>query len=126
MEATNPETYSPAAIDQEIREVIRRIEKGVTTTADAAKIAASARREFDEAMARATLRASDMGLPNAEARKAWAVLETMPQREKAEVLEEAHKYAVALGRALVSRLDGLRSLLVSARTLYSEVGRGEP
>lgn len=126
MDRSNPESYSPAAIDMEIRDTIHRIERGVTTTADAAKAAAAARREFDRAFAQATMRAADAGLPNMEARKAWAVLETMAEREKAEVLEEAHKYASALGRALEKKLEGLRSLLVSARTLYGEVGRGEP
>lgn len=125
VDTSDPATFSPAAIDLEIRACIKRMEKGVKYTSDAEAVASKARRDYDVAVAKATLRVADVGLPNAEARKAWVVLETQVEREKADVLEEAYKYAQRQARALEHELSGLRSLLVTSRQLYGEVGRGE-
>lgn len=128
MTTYSPEAFAPAAIDAEIRSCIKRIEQGVIVVSKAEAAASAARREFDRAFAQATVDAAmnpELGR-NAETRKAYAVLNTMSARENAEIKEEAKRFAERQARALVEEMSGLRSLLVSARALYSEVGRGEP
>lgn len=116
---SNPEYLSPAAVDAAIADCVNRIAGMVKTVSEAEATASHERRLFDWAWAQATLRAEGS---NAEARKAEVVIKTMTERAKAEVAEEAYRFAQRRARALEKELDGLRSQGVSIRAMYASVG----
>jgi hypothetical protein len=123
IDATDPETYAPAALDAQIRHCVERIAKGVFKTTERERVAEEARRVFDRAWAHAVLAAEGR---NAEERKAHVILATMAEREAAELAEVEFRFAQRLARALEKELDGLRSCLVTSRMLWGEIGRGDP
>jgi hypothetical protein len=119
---SNPEYLSPAAVDAAIAECVNDIAASVKIVSDAEAVASHERRLFDWAWAQATLHAEGS---NAEARKAWVMIQTMSERAKAEIAEESYRFAQRRARALEKRLDGLRSQGVSIRTMYGSAGVGD-
>lgn len=122
MDGFSPEHFSPAAVENGIRDCVNRIAGMVKEVSDWEAKAQEARRKFDWDWAHAML-AAEGG--NAEARKAHAVIETMQSRAKAEVAEQAFHASQRRARALDKELDAWRSLGVSARSMYGAAGVGD-
>lgn len=122
MDASNPESSSPVAVERGIKDCVNRISGMVKEVSDWEVRAGEARRKFDWDWAHAMLTAEGS---NAETRKAHAVIETMQSRANAEVAEQAFHAAQRRARALEKELDAWRSLGVSVRSMYAAAGVGE-
>lgn len=118
----SPEHFSPAGIENGIRDCVNRIASMVQEVSEREASAQEARRKFDWDWAHAML-AAEGG--NAEARKAHAVIATMTERAKAEVSEQAFHASQRRARALDKELDAWRSLGVSVRSMYGSAGVGD-
>lgn len=108
---------NPVDVERHISEVRDRIAKGVRVVTEAEEKAKRLRRDFDLAFAHA-YKAADGSIPD---RKYQAQIDTMDQREAAEVAEIAFSYAERTAWALKDELSALQSIGASVRAMYGSV-----
>lgn len=111
---SNDEVLNPVQIEQQIQQIADDIAKGVRIVSDAEYKAAAARRQYDVAFALAY----GCAVGSIQDRKYAAELATIEARETAEKAEIAFRHAQRTARALEKKLDALRSVGVSVRTMY--------
>lgn len=108
------EVLNPVLIEQQIQRIADDIAKGVRIVSDAEHKAAALRRAYDHDFALAYGSAEG----SIQDRKYAAELATMDTRQAAEDAEIAFRHAQRTARALEKKLDALRSVGVSIRTMY--------
>jgi hypothetical protein len=108
------EVLNPVLIEQQIQHIADDIAKGVRIVSDAEYAAAARRRQYDRAFAIAYVAAEG----SIQDRKYAAELATAEPRRVAEEAEIAFRHAQRTARALEKKLDALRSVGVSVRTMY--------
>jgi hypothetical protein len=108
------DVLNPVLIEQQIQKIASDISNGVRIVSDREFEAAARRREYDKAFAIAYAAAEG----SIQDRKYAAELATMDAREAAENAEIAFRHAQRTARALEKKLDALRSVGVSVRTMY--------
>src|SRR5262245_2306483 len=107
------DVLNPVQIEQQIQAIADEIAKGVRSVSNHEYEAARLRREYDRAYATAYVAAEG----SIQDRKYAAELATMGARQAAEEAEIGFRHAQRTARALEKKLDALRSVGVSVRTM---------
>lgn len=112
---------NPARIETAIRECAKRIGDGVLECNRRYKTYLQAQREYDQAYARAYLRADGP----AHEKRYRAEVATSEERERRDVADAAYKYADRQSKALTEELRAWQSVGASVRAMFQVAGRGE-
>ena len=113
--------YSPASVEEAIRNCANRIAKGVSIAGNSYADYLAADHDYDRAFARSYIEA---GGP-AHERKYIAELATDEERTARDVADAAYRYADRTARAVETELRAWQSVGASVRQAYGVAGRGE-
>lgn len=99
------------SIEQDLRALERDSQRGPRIVADAYAAWQEAERDYEIARARAHLKARQTfdGKPTVADLEAEVLLNTITERSRAEVAEQAHRYAVSRVKELESRRSSLQT-----------------
>jgi hypothetical protein len=112
---------NPVAIEAAIRSCAERISRGVLECNRRYEAYLTAQRDYDQALARAYLRADGP----AHEKRHRAELATVVEREARDVCDAAYRFADRQARALTEELRAFQSIGASVRMMYNSAGRGE-
>jgi 16S rRNA G527 N7-methylase RsmG len=112
------EPVNPVQVEAALREIANRIAKGVKVVDERLRAYKQAKREYDQAFARAVLAADGA----VALKKYRAVIETADLAEKVDIAETSLSYARETAKALEKELDALRSIGASTRAMYGTAG----
>lgn len=116
------DVLNPVEIEQHIRELVDRIARGVAVCDKLYREMQAAERDFDRAFIGHYMMADGA----VKDRELQAKIQSMDERTAFEDAEAAYRHANNLHKALDSELRAYQSIGASVRTMYQNVGRGDP